>query len=324
MRPCLSGLGAAAILSGALSGVANARQDFVFSAFNQAALARHAPLPMPGPAQPVGGWRTVLDWTSEFVLQQAAGETVRLDGETLRLGLQRSWRRDDLVLGVELPVLVSGGGVLDAGIENWHDWFGLPNGGREQVPRNEYRYTYTRNGETMLDIDAGGVALGDIRLDGTVCGLAGGCARAMVQLPTGDPDRLFGGGLGASGWYERAYALGSDARWTGVFGAGLAALRADGPLEDMQQTLVPFGWLSLGYALTDALAAGVQFYWHAPLYDGSGLAALADPGGQLVFGFAYRSAGGTQWHVGFQEDPIIDASPDFVIHLSANWGSGAQ
>ena len=87
---------------------------------------------------------------------------------------------------------------------------------------------------------------------------------------------------------------------------------------------MPFGWLSLGYALTDALDAGVQFYWHAPLYDDSGLAALADPGGQLVFGFAYRSAAGTQWRLGIQEDPNIDASPDFVIHLSIDWTAGAQ
>ena len=50
----------------------------------------------------------------------------------------------------------------------------------------------------------------------------------------------------------------------------------------------------------------------------------ADPGGQLVFGFAYRSAAGTQWRLGIQEDPIIDASPDFVIHLSVDWGAGAQ
>ncbi|MFA5938304.1 MAG: DUF3187 family protein [Sinimarinibacterium sp.] len=324
MRPYTRRLAAAATVCCALTGAAEAREAFVFSAFNQAALARHAPLPMPGAAQPQAGLKFVLDWTNEYVLQQAPGETIRLDGEAARLSYQQHWRWDDIMLGVELPVLMVGGGVLDSGIETWHDWFGLPNGGREQMARDEYRYIYERNGETMFDLDEGDSVFGDLRLDAAHCGIAGGCAKALLQLPTGEKDRLLGGGLGASAWYEHAYALGGDARWSGVFGAGVSALQADGLLEDMKETVVPFGWLSLGYALTDALDAGVQFYWHAPLYDDSGLAALADPGGQLVFGFAYRSAAGTQWRLGIQEDPIIDASPDFVIHLSIDWAAGAQ
>ncbi|MFP5306771.1 MAG: hypothetical protein ACLGI7_13230, partial [Gammaproteobacteria bacterium] len=58
---------------------------------------------------------------------------------------------------------------------------------------------------------------------------------------------------------------------------------------------------------------------HAPLYDDSALDALTKSGGQLVFSFRYFGVAGTQWRLALQEDLVTQSSPDFVIHVAADW-----
>ncbi len=310
-------------LGALLGGPAQAREALVFPSFNQSAVARFAALPVPSAGPGQRGPRITVDWTSESVIDAAGSEALLLDGEILRAGLHYGWRWVGLELGVEVPLLFAGGGLLDSGIESWHDIFGLPNGGREQLPRDDYRYVYERNGQTVFDIDGGDSTVGDVRFSVARCLDGGGCLRAMVQLPVADEDELLGGGLGTAAWYEQAYALDSTQRWTGVIAAGLSAQRAAGPLESLQREVVPFGWVSIGYAVTDRVDAGLQFYAHAPLYDDSELEPFSDAGGQLSFGFAFRPRGSV-WRLAVVEDLITESSPDFVIHFSVDLGRTAQ
>jgi len=312
-----------ALLGSLVSCPAQAREAFVFPSFNQSALARFAALPMPSAGPGQRGAQVTVDWTSESVIDVAGDETLLLDGEILRVGLNHGWHWAGLELGVEVPLLFAGGGLLDAGIESWHDTFGLPNGGREQLPRDDYRYVYERNGQTVFDIDSGDNTVGDIRVSAARCGDGGGCLRALLQLPVADEDALLGGGLGASAWYEQVYALDSTQRWTGVIAAGLSAQRAAGPLESLQNEVLPFGWASIGYAVSDRVDAGLQFYAHAPLYDDSELEPFSAAGGQLSFGFAFRPRSGSVWRLAVVEDLITESSPDFVIHFSVDLGRTA-
>ncbi|NGY06606.1 DUF3187 family protein [Solimonas terrae] len=292
---------------------------FVFGTFNQAALARYAPLPTPQADSTGSGYRVTLDWTNEFVADQSGGETLLLDGESLRLGLGGRLRYGPWLFGAELPLLFTGGGTLDGLIENWHRWFGLPNGGREQRPRGKYAYRYSDNGVSVLDDEHGHSGLGDARLFAARCNQSGGCWRAMLQLPTGNADQLMGGSLGLAVWYEQGFAFTTLGPWSGSLAAGVSGVHGDGPLDGQQQDFIPFGWASLGYGLTSALDLGAQFYLHAPLYRHSDLDALSRPGGQLSFGFRYRSAAGISTWLGVQEDVITESSPDFSIHMAADF-----
>ncbi len=313
--------GTTAALLLAAAGGAQAQDAFVFNAFNQATLARHAPLPSAESAATPGS-RVVIDWTSEAQLEQAGTELLRLDGEIVRIGLQHRWQWGGTLVSVELPLLVTGGGFLDNGVESWHDWFGLPNGARNQLPRDDYRYQYQRGDTLVFDVGGSDAALGDVRLGLARCADGGGCWRAMLQLPTGDGDRFLGGGTGLAGWYERPYRFGATARWSGVAAAGVSGVSGDGPLEDQQRSVVPFGWASLGYALTRSWEVGAQLYAHGPLHEDSDLGAFNRTGLQTTFGFQYRSAGGSRWSLAMQEDLLTRSSPDFVIHLAVDWGAG--
>ncbi|HEY1075585.1 MAG TPA: DUF3187 family protein [Fontimonas sp.] len=323
-RPALLRCSALLTLAGLASSPAQAREAFVFPSFNQSALARYAALPTPAASHASPGPRFTLDWTSESIIDAAGSETLVVDGEILRLGLQYQARWAGMDWGIEVPLLFAGGGMLDAAIESWHDTFGLPDGGRKQLPRDDYRYAYARDGVLQFDVNQGASTVGDIRLGAARCQDSGGCLRGMLQLPVADADELLGGGLGAALWYEQPYVLGASERWTGVIAAGLSAQRSDGPLQDQQRALLPFGWASLGYALTESVDAGLQFYAHAPLYDDSELESLSEPGGLLSFGLSYRQHGGTLWRLAVVEDVITETSPDFVIHFSADFGTPTQ
>lgn len=297
---------------------AGAAEPFVIATFNQAALARHAPLPSAQAADAGGRLRVTIDWTSESVVAATGSETLLLDGEALRLGLAVAHVSGPWRFSAELPLLATGGGALDSVIENWHSWFGLPNGGRETLPRDDYRYRYQRGADTVLDVGRGHDGLGDARLGAAYCGETR-CLRAMLQLPSGDADHLLGGGLGFAVWAEQTYRLGPDARWSGTLAAGASAVRADGPLEAQQRELIPFGWASIGYAFTERWALGAQFTLHGALYKDSDLDALSQAGGQLGVALRYQSETAGTWSLGFQEDPLTESSPDFSIHAAFAW-----
>lgn len=316
--PSAPRLGALLLVLAVPAAAADTGPSFVYPVHNAGALARGLPLPDPEGRTTVAGTRLQLDWTNEFANVAAGSESLLLDGEGLRLGLRQAWQAGDFGWSIELPLWATGGGMLDSGIETWHDWFGLPNAGREQRPRDEQRYRYVRDGQVRLDQSGGASGLGDLRLGGAWCGAGSGCWRAQLQLPTGDADRLLGGGLGGAAWYERPWHT-ADAAWSGSLAAGLAAVDGDGALAALQEPVLPFAWLSVGRRLATRWEAGLQFYWHGAAYRDSGLDALQQAGGQLAFGLRYRDAAGRLWNLGLQEDLITESSPDFSIHLAVDW-----
>ena len=70
-------------------------------------------------------------------------ERLMLDGETVRTGLSfthgfaSGWS-----LGVEVPYYRISGGFLDDAIDSWHSAFGMPDGGRNARPENEFLFAF--------------------------------------------------------------------------------------------------------------------------------------------------------------------------------------
>jgi hypothetical protein len=238
-----------------------------------------------------------------------------LDGETQRYAL--SWRRGfghDFELNAELPVLVTGGGVLDGLIENWHHIWGLPNGGREQVPHDQYHYQYSRDGQTILDVDTATGGLGDITLGGGWQARSDLALRVMAKLPTGDAGKLLGGNAGAALWADYDPFIGSR-HWTGFLSAGASLNAAGEVLPAQQHHLVGLAGAGVGYRLFDHWLVLSQLYAHTQLYDGSDLKALRRNALQLALGGRYEFSPRTAINFGFQEDLVTESSPDFSIHL---------
>lgn len=313
--------------------VAGAAQAEGFAVFNQSSFARAAALPALGgpPVLAMGESQTrlTLDWVNEYVEQQNSREALTLDAESQRLAL--SYRRgfggsivsvDGWEWGVELPLVNSSGGRLDSLIENWHDIFGLPNGGREQAPRDRYLIRYQRDGQTVFSLDEGKAGLGDVRV---TLGAAFGehwVLRAMLQLPTGDADRLTGGHAGGALWTDYTLPLGETQRAKLTVSAGLSAADTGGPLAAQQEPVAALAGAALSLPLFWGMEGVTQFNFHSALYQGSGLEPLDGPSGQLAFGVRLPWAGGAVT-LGVQEDVVVNTSPDFSLHIGLSLGHSA-
>ncbi len=293
-----------------------------FPVHNEGALARTTALPALGEALVLAPGDHALgltdDWTNEYVAQTKGDESLIIDGETQRLAASlRYGIAPDFELGLMVPVLITGGGVLDGLIENWHNFWGLPNGGRNEAPRDRLLYNVQRDGQTRLNVNRSASELGDIEVSGGWQLARPLALRAMVKLPTGDEDRLTGGNFGSALWldWDPFASFGGSRRWFGFVSGGASINAQSRVLSDYQEKRVGFGGVGAGYRLLRPLSIIAQFYAHTPLYSGTVLDALQKPGGQLSFGGRWAFSTHTAVDLGFQEDLITNSSPDFSIHL---------
>lgn len=323
MRPGWSALASAlaCLLVGGAQAAA-AGFDSGFPIFNEGALAQGFALPALGAAAVLspGVWqqRLALDWTNEYVAESDAdGERLTEDGETQRyaLGIRRGLS-DGFELGLQVPVYLIGGGVLDGPIESWHSFWNLPDGGRRQAPKNRVLYRYQLGGQRLLNVDSSHAGVGDVRLSGGWQAAPGLALRALVKLPTGQTARLTGGNAGGALWADYSPQLETDSRWFGFLSAGGSYSGGAQPLAPLARRWVGLAGGGLGYHLIAGLALQGQLYFHTPLYRHTALDALHRPGLQLALGGRYVFSAHTAFEAGFQEDLITNSSPDFSIHLA--------
>ena len=153
-----------------------------------------------------------MDVASHLAEARSGAERVVIDGETYRHALAlRHGFRDGWEYLFEVSAVAHRGGAFDGFIEDWHEFFGLPRGGRDRAPRDRLAVFYADGGGTRADIDRDVFSLGDVSLGvGYRVPLQndGLAVRASVKLPTGDEDSLAGsGGCSASLWAETSGAL---------------------------------------------------------------------------------------------------------------------
>ena len=153
-----------------------------------------------------------VDIASHLAEARSGSERVLIDGETHRHALAlRHGLRDRWEFLLEVSAVAHRAGVFDGFIENWHDFFGLPRGGRNRAPRDRLAVFYADGGGTRADIGRDVFSLGDVSLGvgwSAPFPNDGLAVRASVKLPTGGEDALSGsGGYSASLWAETSGAL---------------------------------------------------------------------------------------------------------------------
>ena len=262
----------------------------------------------------------LLQGSSHSVSDAAGGEELLLDGETWRAALRLRTRfAERWEFGVEIPWIRHTGGSLDRLIDDWHALLGLPDGIRDELPRDELRYAYRNAAGGVLDFDDGADGLGDIRLSAGYRlrrGEAGSLSvRAAVELPTGDEERLTGNGaadytLGIA--WERSAAAGS-ARWSAHIAAGIVRFGGtDLPAVDTREF---GGWVQAGagWALTPRIELLGQLQAAS-----SPLDSAVDPwGGSLMLALGAGIDLGSRYRLqlGFTEDIDVETSPDITFML---------
>ncbi len=135
--------------------------------------------------------RSAFAWTNTH--NRIAG-TLNVDSEVRTVDLSARYGHSErLEVGVALPVVWQGGGVLDSFIENWHRAFGLPQGPRDDAGvQNNSLVLDVRNDQAELSsLASEGLALGDVSISSTYQLSAGDqqlpalAASVSLRLPSG-------------------------------------------------------------------------------------------------------------------------------------------
>lgn len=289
---------------------------------NESALARGFAVPAYGqpdvPASGDDGWTASIDLSSEFEEQEEGDETLRLDGETqrwtlrYRRGMSSGWEAN-----LEIPLLHVGGGFMDSAIENWHDAFGLPQGGREDAPQDRFSYRYVRGGVTELAVEDGGTGLGDVRVGAGRVLADGLVLRAQLKLPSGDEDLLGGGNFGGATWIDWALPIPAGSGVSGFLSGGVSAqAHADAMPSRLQNTVIPFGGAGLAVQVVERFEILAQLEAHAPLFDHTEMDALSRAGLQFTLGTRWCLSERHCLELSFTEDPVVASSPDFSVRAA--------
>ena len=261
----------------------------------------------------------MLEIDNEFFNKLTENEQVKLDYErttlnfNLAYGVNETWS-----IGLEIPYMINSGGFLDGLIENWHDLFGLNQGGRDTAEENEFFISYN-SGNQSLTIDDTDQGIGDISIyaDRSLVetpayrlGL-----RAKLKIPTGDENQLFGsGGYAGSLHFNTAVVL--SERLTTFAAAGFSYLSKGDVLKSQQKNLIAIATLGLAWQFSSDVLLSAQFDLNSKIYADTDLSAVSGQAGVLYASAKYNITDKASLQIGITEDVINkDGAPDFGIRL---------
>ncbi len=253
--------------------------------------------------------------TSAFQNNQEANETLILDAENYRYDFSIAYQQNKLRLSATVPFIFNEGGSFDGAIGDWHDFFGLPQGGRTSRPNNKLDIIYSRNGQTFFSQTKATNDIGDIAVSLSYS-LANSnknlsAISIALDLPTGSEKNISGNeAVDAALWLSRAYRASKRTHLYSLFGVSLPG--KGGQLERLQESAVWVGQIGLQYTFYPDWSAILQFDAHTAFIEGSELDAL---GNSLQVQIGVRVEKITQHHdidLFFSEDILVGSAPDIT------------
>jgi hypothetical protein len=254
--------------------------------------------------------------TTVFQSNQETNETLILDAENYRYDFSIAYQQDKFRLSATVPFIFNEDGSFDSAIEDWHDFFGLSQGGRTSRPHNQLDIIYTRNGQTFFSQTQATNDIGDIAVS-----LSYSLANSdknlsaisfAVDLPTGSEKNISGNeAFDIALWLSQAYRPSKLTNLYGLFGVSLPG--QGGSLEQLQESVVWVGQIGLEQQLYPDWSAIVQLDTHTAFIEGSQLRALGHSF-QVQIGLRVKQI--TQDHdidFFFSEDILVGSAPDITV-----------
>jgi hypothetical protein len=273
------------------------------------------------PLTEAGKWRLNLvgNLANSYYIATGPKEELTNDVETFggrliaNYGLSNRWQ-----LSVEVPYVRHDGGFLDHFIYQWHDFFGMPQGGRTRDNGDQLDVSYLSGVSYELPGPESGI--GDLRFN--IAKSRDWNNRTLVfsaevKLPTGDFDKLTGSGgtdfsagltLNDPHTLEK-YRLTMYGGLAGVYLGGM-----DGELAPIQKNFVLAGRAGIGWQATKLIQLKLQLDAQSAIYD-SQLKEMGDPGFQLVLGGSLTFTDDAYLDISVAEDINTSTAPDVAFQL---------
>jgi len=254
----------------------------------------------------------------------------RLDGEEWQLVGDWAVQAGASRINVRGRLASRSGGLADQGIWNWHKVFFMPQGGREDAPKNRLVYHLERDGRVIGDLTRPGLALMDldvawIRPFGTA--EQGGRFGASIQLPTGRQSDFSGSGgtdglVGGALWrtYGRWRVFGQAERvWLGL--PEHSPLRLVLEKSSFSRAWASLGWRGEGPGLISGIGIEVSLAYADSPYR-TGIPRLDRAGWQQHWTFRHTRL--PRWRFGFSEEAGTFTAPDITAFTAYRFGAVAK
>jgi hypothetical protein len=270
-------------------------------------------------------FETNASYSSVFNREVQGPSVLFMDFEVLRWTLKGRWGVWDRVdADVEVPFLYFSGGFLDGFINDFHKFFGLPQGDRNLVANNEFHYEVSENGKSLYHIPkAGTLAISDMvlntryRVHSEEEVWPGMVFKASVKFPTGSSSGGFG-----SGHLDYGGSLLAEKNWSRFSVYGNAGVVIPGPLSGADSAILkpqPFGVFVVAgeYRFTDWFSLILQLDQNTKPYARSPLPLLLQPATELGGGVRFKILEHGSLEVGFVDG--FGSVPDFTVSSDVKW-----
>ncbi|MEM6512103.1 MAG: DUF3187 family protein [Pseudomonadota bacterium] len=262
---------------------------------------------------------------SHAIVEERGDERLILDGESSRFTVDlRAGVSDGIEVGIEIPWVGHASGNLDSLIDTWHDIFQLPDGSRDERPRDVLEFSYSNETGEVINFTNSANGLGDIRLyagfdiDSTATHQR--ALRVSAKLPTGDADRFLG-----SGGFDLAVGVAGDLREVGgnsdlsaFYRASVAYLSEPDILASRYERYL--GQLSGGLAIdmSRRIQLNAQTTLRTAVYD-SDIEKLGELSWTLTFGGNIRLNRKFVLSLAVGEDIKVNSAPDVSFNVGLRY-----
>lgn len=272
-------------------------------------------------------WQISIEHSNQFAGGRSGGERLQLDGESTRLALKHRQRLASCwQWEATLPLVSHSEGAFDRAIDDWHQFFGLPDANRDNSDFGALAYQYEDAQGVRHDITRPQSGIGDVQL---ALQYALGCQatadstgadamiRAGVKLPTGNVNELRGSGEVDvfADWQSPIWS--NQRRWYGGASLGILINGATDRFAE-QEDIVLYGSLGTQFAVHQKLRFIAQLDGHSAFYK-SALRELGDPALNLIVGARYLPGSAYTFEMSISEDAAIDTTPDIVARLAMTY-----
>lgn len=259
---------------------------------------------------------------SHYVEEARPDEALNFDGETIRIALEMRYAvAENWDLQLEVPWLDHSGGNLDSLIDNWHDFWGMSDGGRSNVPQDVLDYRYRGSDSFDLQDDSSGLGDSTLSLSWRFYQKEASSAALAVgyKFATGDEDDFTGSGaddaflaLRFSGDQLSDLPL----RWHGQLGY-LHAGKSD-VIANSQERDLWFAGLTVDWMINPAWSLIGQLDAHAAPTN-SGIDGLGEDAIMLTVGGRWRFAEHWAVDISVVEDVQVETAPDVTFQASLRY-----
>lgn len=252
--------------------------------------------------------------TNTYQTDKNSTEELLIDIENTRYDFQVSYSLELWHFNINGSLIRNRPGFLDQSIERWHDFFGLPQGGRDRVENNQLNLFYQKDGEIIINSRQADEGLGDIQLATGYQLNSSSQLWFALEIPSSSSSEFISNGaIDVALWYSAMSQTSDNLSTYGSVGLSLPANK--GLLKNRLKNQFIFGQLGLRYVYTPSYHIILQTDFHSQLIEHSNLGAL-DHSVQVQFGLKFPVLfENHQLDLFFSEDISPGHAPDITFGL---------